>query len=382
MRTIGRENRLPASVSGAVRRRVSHRPIALDLFSGCGGLTLGLEQAGFRVVGAVEVERLAAETYRVNHPGVRLWQRDIRHLSSFEVAKRLGFRKGDLDLLAGCPPCQGFSSMRTLNGRLDVDDPQNDLLFHYLRFVRDLAPKSLMMENVPGLYTDRRLRKFRNELERLGYRVRMGVLDAADYGVPQRRRRFIMLAGKDGAPVFADTDPARRTVSQTIGMLAPAGRSGDPLHDLPERRSERIMDLIRSVPVNGGSRRDLGEERQLGCHRRCRGFSDVYGRMARQDVAPTITGGCFNPSKGRFLHPDEHRNITLREAALLQSFPPGYFFSLRRGKTNAAVMIGNALPPELIRRHARCIISYLAKARKPSGRLGRYRPLPIRPALL
>jgi DNA (cytosine-5)-methyltransferase 1 len=138
----------------------------------------------------------------------------------------------------------------------------------------------------------------------------------------------------------------------------------DPLHDFPETRSERVKALIRLIPRDGGSRMDLGDEHQLDCHRRCDGFSDVYGRMAWNKVSPTITGGCCNPSKGRFLHPTRDRNITLREAALLQTFPPSYFFSLRRGKFATAQMIGNALPPEFIRRHGVVIRQHLTQGHR------------------
>ncbi len=185
-------------------------------------------------------------------------------------------------------------------------------------------------------------------------------MDAADFGVPQRRHRMILLAGRFGPTSFASPEIERCSVRDAIGSLPPAGQSGDPLHDLSEKRSERIMDLIRSVPKDGGSRRDLGYDRQLACHMKCDGFSDVYGRMTWSDVAPTITSGCFNPSKGRFLHPEQDRAVTLREAALLQAFPRDYFFSQRRGKQAAAELIGNALPPEFVQRHAQSIISYLS----------------------
>ena len=142
------------------------------------------------------------------------------------------------------------------------------------------------------------------------------------------------------------------TVRKAIGGLNRAGASGDELHDLPERRAKRVLQLIREIPKNGGSRADLPAARQLKCHIRQDGFHDIYGRMSWDDVAPTITSGCHNPSKGRFLHPDEDRAITLREAALLQSFPQTYRFPLSGGKEAIALMIGNALPPEFIRRHA------------------------------
>jgi DNA (cytosine-5)-methyltransferase 1 len=138
--------------------------------------------------------------------------------------------------------------------------------------------------------------------------------------------------------------------------MPPAGFSDDPLHDMPEYpRSEKIFKLIRDIPRDGGSRRDLPERRQLNCHKKTSGFRDIYGRMAWDEVAPTITTGCFNPSKGRFLHPERNRAITMREAALLQGFPATYRFNVVLGKVAIAKMIGNALPPEFIRRHASMI---------------------------
>ncbi|MGA2241675.1 MAG: DNA cytosine methyltransferase [Verrucomicrobiota bacterium] len=169
------------------------KPTAIDLFSGCGGLTLGLTQAGFRVVGAVENDPLAVETYEANHKHVVIWKQDIRKLTAAKVMRRLKIERGQLDLLAGCPPCQGFSTMTTLNGRIGQDE-QNDLVFQFLRFVRVLRPKAVMLENVPKLAKNRRFKKLRSELQRLGYEVSYDILDAANYGVPQRRRRLILVS--------------------------------------------------------------------------------------------------------------------------------------------------------------------------------------------
>lgn len=340
-------------------RTKGNRFKALDLFSGCGGLTQGLKDAGFAVIGAVEIDALAAETYRDNHPGIYVWEKDIKTLSINEVIDQLQLEPGKLDLLAGCPPCQGFSAIRTLNGSLTVKEPRNELVFDFLRFVSGLRPKTIMMENVPGLASDERMVRFCNELRKLGYAYQLKILNTADYGVPQRRHRMILIGSLYGNVNFAPEDPTRKTVRQTIAHLKKPGKSGDPIHDLPEKRSSSIMELIKMIPKNGGSRKDLGKDRQLECHRKCNGFKDVYGRMAWDDVAPTITTGCVNPSKGRFLHPEEDRAITLREAALLQSFPPDYNFSLKRGKYPAATMIGNALPPVFIKKHARQLLLHL-----------------------
>jgi DNA (cytosine-5)-methyltransferase 1 len=209
-----------------------------------------------------------------------------------------------------------------------------------------------MLENVPGLAENRRFVAFRKELESQGYCVKWDVLNAADYGVPQRRRRLVLLASMLGEPEFAPKARNYRTVRQFIANLPTPEQSRDPLHNYSVQRSEKVFDLIAGIPPDGGSRRALGSKKQLPCHKRTMGFWDVYGRMAWDKPAPTITGGCINPSKGRFLHPKEDRAITLREAALLQTFPKSYCFPLDQGRYPVALLIGNALPPEFIRRHA------------------------------
>lgn len=335
------------------------KPRAFDLFSGCGGLTEGLKQAGFRVVGAIECNELAVETYRANHKNIYVWPKKIQSVSVAQVRRRLNLKRGELELLAGCPPCQGFSTITTLNGnkRRSTDD-RNDLIFEFMRFVRGLKPKAVMLENVPRLATNWRLKLILAELRRLGYECSPDILDAADYGVPQRRRRFILLAGRGFEIPFAPEARSRRVVRDAISGLSKRAKA-HPLHKYKERRTATVMDKIRHIPPDGGSRFALGKRNQLPCHKDFNGFKDIYGRMRWNDVAPTITTGCFNPSKGRFLHPTNHRAITLREAALLQTFPKSYFFSLEKGRIAVAEMIGNALPPEFVRRHARQVIRTL-----------------------
>jgi DNA (cytosine-5)-methyltransferase 1 len=202
------------------------------------------------------------------------------------------------------------------------------------------------------LVRDSRYTEFCKGLTKAGYRYAAQVVNAASFGVPQRRERLVLVAML-GREVPADwlTPKAglHATVRDAIGALPKAGQSGDALHDYPENRSEKMLARIRITPRDGGSRKDLPTDEQCRCHSETTGFHDVYGRMAWSNVAPTITSGCTNPSKGRFLHPHEHRAITLREAALLQTFPPDYQFDLSRGKEHAAAQIGNAFPPLLIR---------------------------------
>lgn len=333
---------------------------AIDLFAGCGGLSLGLKQSGFRVLGAIEMDSLCVEAYRLNHRGTEVWTDDIVNVTTRAVKAKLGLRRRQLDLLAGCPPCQGFSALRTMNGGRKIRDPkQKDLIFEFLRFVTDLLPRVIMLENVPGLADDRRFGRFKRALKKLGYICTVGVLDTADYKVPQRRNRLILLASRFGKLDFAVPVGKRVTVRNAIGHLPVPGTSGDPVHDMAEQRATRVAELIRLIPKDGGSRTDLGDQFQLACHRSFTGFKDVYGRMHWDDVAPTITSGCFNPSKGRFLHPDQDRGITMREASLLQSFPAQYRFPSHAGKIRIARMIGNALPPRFIKMHARVLRAHL-----------------------
>ena len=347
---------LSALIEVQIKKIMNHKKFtAIDLFSGCGGLTLGLKQAGFSVIGAVEIDDLAAETYGQNHPEVRIWQSDIRKLSGSTILHELKLKKGQLDLLAGCPPCQGFSSMRTQNGKKIIHDIRNDLVFDYLRLVRNLLPKTVMMENVPALIKDGRMRILKRELEKLGYDCNgtPKVLNAADYGVPQRRRRMILMCSRVSViELYEPEEPKSVTVREAIAQMPYPGKSGDRLHDLIEKRNQKTIAMIKAVPKNGGSRSDLPKRFQLNCHVDQDGFKDVYGRMCWDEVSPTITGGCISPSKGRFLHPVQNRSITLREAALLQTFPSNYHFSLRKGKQAVALMIGNALPPVFIKWHA------------------------------
>lgn len=265
----------------------------------------------------------------------------------------LNIKPGELNLLAGCPPCQGFSSHRTRNKKSSVEDHRNDLVFEYLRFVKAFLPKAIMMENVPALARDSRMEDVKNELSKIGYLINdnsVNIKDAASFGVPQRRKRMILQASMYGVIPEPQKSKKIKTVYDAIGHLP---NPGNELHDFPYKMSERIKEMVSLVPKDGGSRRDLPIKYWLPCHvKRPSSYTDVYGRMAWNKVAPTITGGCASPSKGRYLHPVQNRAITLREAALLQTFPKSYKFSLMKGKDSVALMIGNALPPTFIKIHA------------------------------
>ena len=336
-------------------------PTAIDVFCGAGGLSLGLRQARFRVAAAVDILPLAVESYCLNFPRVPVIQGDVREPdTASRLLRAAGLREGELDLLAGCPPCQGFSAIRTRR-RGAVHDERNRLVLDFLRLVREIRPRLVLMENVPGLRRDDLFREFTDGIAACGLHYDCGILDTADFGTAQHRRRLVLVAARGARPSLAGGGAERRTVRDAIGRLArSAGRSGDPLHDHGEQRAERVRAVIAAIRRDGGSRAELPENEQLECHRRVapHGYGwgrHIYARMAWDGPAPTITGGCINPSKGRFLHPEENRAITVREALLLQGFPGGHRVSLRRGKYAAAEMVGNAIPPGFVAAQARML---------------------------
>lgn len=334
------------------------RYVAIDLFSGCGGLTEGMKQAGFAVKVAIEKDPDAARTYRLNHPETTMLEEDIQGVKTDDVKQLL--KDDRLFLLAGCPPCQGFSSVRTLNGHKSVADDRNSLIMQYIRFVRELRPLAVMLENVPGIQDYDLFKKVVNDLSDLGYKPKFKVLNVKDFGVPQKRKRLILIGSLVGDLNIAPETGERKTVRQAIGHLPIPEVSNDSLHKITAVHGERIKKLISLIPQDGGSRKDLPEEYILDCHKKDNiGFRDIYGRLKWDDYSSTITGGCLNPSKGRFLHPVQHRAITPREAALLQSFPETYAFPVDIKKGSLSLLIGNALPPKFSFAHCSFIKAHL-----------------------
>lgn len=336
---------------------------AIDVFSGCGGLSLGLKQAGFKVLSAIEIDQVAANTYHQNHPEVVLKNQDVRLISGSKLLEDLGLKKGEVDLLAGCSPCQGFSRLRKYPE--NCSDIRNGLILQFVRLVKEMNPKMIMMENVPGLIkSETGMAVFKialDQLVRLGYRLDYDVVDVVNYGVPEFRRRFILLGtrikGVDiKIPEATHTSPNKTnksknqkawlTVRDVIGNI-PAIGNGERHPDIPlhfaTKNKELNLERIRNIPKNGGSRTDLPDHLQLKCHKRYpNGYKDVYGRMTWEKPSPTLTGGCTNITKGRYIHPEQDRAITLYEAALIQTFPPDYKFYGNAGQI--ALQIGNAVP--------------------------------------
>ena len=343
-------------------------PTAVEIFAGCGGLSSGLENAGFQILSAVEINPVAAKTYQRNHPGVDLIVEDICKIKASYFLNHFKLKRGELDLLAGCSPCQGFSRLR--KGESANNDPRNQLGFEFLRLVKGLLPKTIFMENVPGLInTERGLNIFvpvKEALEKLGYHIDYDIIDTANYGIPQFRKRFVLLGSRYKKypvhiPKPTHTDPCNvqpssqlhpwNTVRQAFRNLPPL-HNGEQNRQLPLHHCSRngVINLQRicAIPHDGGSRSSLPPNLILQCHQRYpNGYRDVYGRMSWDRPSPTITGGCTNITKGRFIHPVEDRGISLLEAALLQTFDSNYTFCGNFGQI--ALQIGNAVPVELAR---------------------------------
>ncbi|MFD7622356.1 DNA cytosine methyltransferase [Streptomyces sp. NPDC059802] len=321
---------------------------AVDLFAGAGGATRGLRDAGFTMLAAVENDLEAAETYRRNHPKVSLFAEDIRTVEPQALLAGAALSPDGLDLLKACPPCQGFSSL----AKGPVDERRNDLVLDTFRFVEGLRPRIVLLENVPGLARDRRLPELHRLLAGAGYRLRMSTLDAAAFGVPQRRKRFICFAVREDVCFEFDGDlvdllpsgfqTAPRTAGHALAHLARHLRPDDPLNT-HRKSSAAVGARISAVPV-GGNRFDLPEEHQLDCHKRLasRNAGSSYGRVKLEEPAPTMTTRCTTPACGRFIHPTENRGLTLREAATFQTFPVGYEFHGHYGSIER--QIGNAVP--------------------------------------
>lgn len=338
---------------------------AVDLFSGAGGFTLAAQNCGLDVLAAVENYHYACATYTNNFiknkdSAPRLFQEDIRSLCPESCMREIGLKQGDLDILMGGPPCQGYSSHRFKDS--GVDDPRNELLLRYFNFVEALAPKAFIVENVAGMLWKRHekyVKKFYDLGEKAGYHVFQPVLlNAKEYGVPQNRKRVFLLGFKNKPsstlqwpPVPTHFSPKSEEVVKERKPEWPLSKevfdipldTNDP-NNLHMNHTERLIEVFKSTPLNGGSRAD--SNRVLPCHQNgYPGHKDVYGRIDPMKVGPTMTTGCTNPSKGRFLHPTEHHGITIRHAARFQTFPDSFVFE--GGLTAGGTQVGNAVPRKL-----------------------------------
>lgn len=383
---------------------------AIDVFSGCGGLSCGLTFAGFKVKAAVEIEDAAVDTYLRYAPLARVKvlrgpeKGDICKLSGKDILEAARIMKDDVYLFAGCPPCQVFSRQNPSN-RKKPFAARKKLLFEFLRIIEELEPPFILMENVPGIKTSDNKEILDEFLARLRkkYVVVDGILNSADYGVPQIRKRFVLhavridihneLTGVEFVfglpkPTHSGKEGDRllpwRTVREVIGDL-PAIEAGETYEDPNGRiHNHKCANLgeinirrIRAIRANGGSRIGLPDDLVLKCHKKTdrhgnvfSGHKDVYGIMDADKPSPTMTAGCLFYSKGRFGHYEQDRAISVREAARLQTFPDDFVFG--DSLTAAALQIGNAVPIDLVKASGAALrqAMYIIKAKRSKAKHG------------
>ncbi len=330
----------------------------IDLFSGCGGMSLGFAALAkvvgdIRLIGAADINERSLETYHRNFL-VPALNRDVREIS--QSSRQLENFLEDLDgydpnlsrVLIGCAPCQGFTAHRKKNW--DNPDERNGLVEAFTNIAAAIQPDCVVMENVPELLSEKywhHFQYFRKTMTENGYIVKQAIHNAAAQGVPQERFRAIVIAMKARFHLPIDRLERKefRTVRDAIGDLrkVKAGEvsPSDPFHK-SARHKPTTIDVIKAVPKNGGSRPDgVGPK----CLQGFKGFADVYGRLSWDKPSITITHYARNPASGRFVHPEQHRGLSMREAARLQSFPDGFVFI---GSTDDVYrQIGEAVPPLL-----------------------------------
>lgn len=325
------------------------RLTAIDCFSGAGGLTMGLTKAGFDVRLSFDNDQVAVDTHRKSLPG-RAEVLDAAELSGEAMLELAGLGVGELDLLAGGPPCQGFSLQR----RGARTDPRNQLVLRYLDWLSDIRPRAFLIENVVaigGVRGKQVIAAVTEHASGLGYKVTSAILDASDYGVPQVRRRMFLVGIRDGAEMVwpSKRKGKRLTVRDALRGLPSPPEDGSPHPDIANHyRESRLsalnLERIRHVP-EGGGRESLPDHLVLECHKGSHRHLDTYGRLAWDEPSVTITARFDSFTRGRFGHPVEDRSITLREGARLQTFPDEFVFLGNR--EDGARLIGNAVPPKL-----------------------------------
>jgi DNA (cytosine-5)-methyltransferase 1 len=339
---------------------------AVDLFCGAGGLTYGLSKAGISVIAGVDLDEACQYPYEQNNEAIFL-HADVANLAASKIASM--YSKGAVRLLAGCAPCQPFSSLR--HGEDTTGDHKWGLLEHFARIVAEVRPELVTMENVPGVQRHEPYKKFTDTLNGLGYSVDAKVVQCADLGLPQLRRRLVLVASRIGPIKMPKASGTRVSVSEALGGL-PALSHGqeddnDPLH---RARTLTALNLARArASQPGGTWLDWPDDLLLDCHRRSTGasFKSVYGRMKANEPSPTITTQAYNIGTGRFVHPEQDRGITLREAAILQSFPKKYKFARTKKDISFSTigrLIGNAVPPKLGEMIGRHFVKHVAMQHK------------------
>jgi DNA (cytosine-5)-methyltransferase 1 len=347
-----------------------------DFFSGCGGTSEGMREAGLQIKLGIDLDPDAAQTYQANFPKAGFIRRDIRHLKVNDLAPYVHVTKSRPMLFGACAPCQPFSKQRRDSKQ---NDGRKDLLREFHRFVESYLPEYVFIENVPGLQSvdDKRgpFAKFLRLLTKLGYWHSHKVVYACHYGVPQRRRRLVLVASLLGPISFPEAThgPGTKkkklpTVWEAIGHLPPikAGQSCDKiLNHRASNLSELNLKRIKATK-SGSTRTRWPAALVLDCHEDHSGHTDVYGRMAKDQPSAALTTRCISLSNGRFGHPTQHRAISVREAACLQTFPMDFeFFGCMNSMSR---QVGNAVPIAMVRVFGEAIRRHYRRHRAKASR--------------
>lgn len=328
-----------------------------DFFSGCGGTSKGFDLAGLDIQMAIDSDKDAALTYRNNFPKAKFYCEDIRSFPTDSLSSFISSRQDRPMLFCGCAPCQPFSKQKK---EKNDQDNRISLLLEFLRFIQFFLPEYVFVENVPGLQNVYGkcgpFDTFVTALEKSLYQVEFKVISSQDYGVPQKRKRLVLVASRLGyisfpTPTHGDGRINTRftTVADKIKYL-PAIEAGEVCSQDSNHRAAKLSALnlarIKATP-EGGDRRHWPTQLLLKCHKDYIGHSDVYGRMKWNTPASGLTTRCVSYSNGRFGHPEQNRAISVREAACLQTFPEDFVFL---GNLNSmARQIGNAVPVDVAR---------------------------------
>jgi DNA (cytosine-5)-methyltransferase 1 len=351
-----------------VPKKRSRRPRAalraFDFFCGAGGLTRGLQSAGIRVVAGFDVDEDCRESYEKNNSNTKFIHKDIRDVTVTKLKKLAKVKSFKNMLFAGCAPCSPFSKKR----KAETPSVDLTLLMELGRIISKAKPGYVLIENVPGIATRRgfcTFRRFIRLLEQSGYGIVFDILDAKHYGVPQTRRRLVLIATRKGTPSLPrpthGTGRRRfKTVRNAIArypVIRAGTRHARKKNHVASALSPINLKRLKVTPTDGGDWRDWPTRLRLTCHRgNGHAYSDSYGRMSWDAPAPTLTGRCHSISNGRYGHPTQCRAISLREAAALQTFPDSYEFVGTH--THIARQIGNAVPVVLAKhlgRHILCL---------------------------
>jgi DNA (cytosine-5)-methyltransferase 1 len=343
---------------------------AVDLFCGVGGLTHGLMKGGIEVAAGYDVDPNCRYPYEANNEAVFV-EKDITQLTASEIVDHL--HDAPITLVAGCAPCQPFSTY-SRTGRMERGDADWELVANFGRLVRDVHPHLVTMENVPAVEHHPVFREFLACLS--GYAVAYRTVQCATIGVPQTRKRFVLVASRlSDEPPSLDWKPCKKaTVRQAISGLS-ALRAGEGSRDDVLHLACRLSDLnLRRIQASrpGRTWRDWPTDLRAACHRKTTGetFPSVYGRMEWDEPAPTMTTQCFGYGNGRFGHPEQDRAITLREAAILQTFPSDYKFLASDEPVRFSLLgrlIGNAVPVRLGERLARSFRTHVSQTWRPTA---------------